>query len=249
MTRIVVISSGKGGVGKTTCVANIATALAAMKKDVVAVDCNLTTSNLGLHLGIPLYPATIHDVIRKRVGISDAIYHHPGGFRVIPGDIAIRKQVPSSKTLVDAFFKLVGKADYMLIDSGAGLGKETRVAIEASDEMLTVTNPEMTAVTDALKLVKLAEEAGTENTGVILNRVRREKHEMSQKEVEDFLGVPVITVVNEDPTVRAAIAKREPVVMYRPRARASRQFRNVAAFLEGEQREFSSLLHRLFGWI
>lgn len=250
MTRMVVVSSGKGGVGKTTCVANVATALANMGKDVVAMDCNLTTSNLGIHLGIPLYPNTLHDVIKKKADMSEAVYHHPGGFRVVPGDIAIRKHTPKTKSLVDVFYKFSGKADFLLIDSGAGLGKEISTTIKAADEMLTVTNPEMTAVTDALKLVKMAQDSGTENIGIILNKVHGDKHEMSVEEVEDFLGAPVISKVNYDSSVRSAIAKKEPVVMHKPRNIASKQFRNIALHLVGEEpKKVSSFLHRLFGWL
>ena len=73
MTRIIAVVSGKGGVGKTTMVANIGVALAKMGKNVIILDANLTTPSLGLHLGVPLYPITIHDVLKDQKNISDEI--------------------------------------------------------------------------------------------------------------------------------------------------------------------------------
>ncbi|MBS3051549.1 MAG: P-loop NTPase, partial [Candidatus Aenigmarchaeota archaeon] len=72
MTRIIAVVSGKGGVGKTTMVANIGTALSKLGKNVIILDANLTTPSLGMHLGVPLYPVTLHDVLKGRANIKDA---------------------------------------------------------------------------------------------------------------------------------------------------------------------------------
>ena len=90
MTRIIGVVSGKGGVGKTTMVANVGTALAKMGKDVIVLDANLTTPSLGMHLGLPLYPVTIHDVLKGRASIKDAIYVHDSGLKIIPAGISLR---------------------------------------------------------------------------------------------------------------------------------------------------------------
>ncbi len=250
MGRIIVVSSGKGGVGKTTFVTNIATALAKFNKNVVAVDGNLTTSNLGLHLGIPLYPVTLQDVIKGKAGVKDAVYHHPEGFKIVPADISLTKlMLPRSDELLDVFYKLAGNADVILIDSAAGLGKEAVAAIEAADEMITVTNPELTALTDALKLAKIAESKGTKNLGVVINRIRKERHEFSEDAVKDFLNMPVIGKVYEDRNVARAIAKKVPLVSYRPHSTASHQFKAIAANLIGEEYKPRVIVSRLFGWL
>ena len=89
MTRIITVASGKGGVGKTTLVSNLATALANFKKSVIAVDGNLTTPNLGLHLGIPLYPVTLQDVLNGHSSLNEALYYHPAGFTVLAGLVGV----------------------------------------------------------------------------------------------------------------------------------------------------------------
>ncbi len=251
MTRIIVVSSGKGGVGKTTLVSNLATALSELNRNVIAVDANLTTSNLGLHLGIPLYPKTIQDVLKRKAVVKDALYYHPAGFRVVPADVSLKKlMIPKTDTLLDVFYKLTGDADFVLIDSAAGLGREAKAAIEAADEMITVTNPELPALTDALKLAKLAERYETKNLGVVLNRVKNESHEISESDVEEFLNLPIIGRVHEDRNVRKAIANKTPVVMYKSGSRSAQQFRQIAARLAGEEyRPRSFLIEKLFGWL
>lgn len=251
MTRIIAVASGKGGVGKTTVVSNLAAALSHFRKSVVAIDANLTTSNLGLHLGIPLYPVTLNDVLNGRAKVKDALYYHSAGFRVIPGDVSLsRLMVPQSNKLLDVFYKLAGDADFVLIDTAAGLGKEAQTTIKAADEMITVTNPEMPALTDALKLSKVASDFETDNVGVIVNRIKNMPYEVPVNRIEEFLGLPVIGKIYEDHNVGKSIANRQPVVLYRPNSIASQQMKAIAARLIGEQYVIRRpVTHRFFGWL
>ncbi|MHA2065763.1 MAG: AAA family ATPase, partial [Candidatus Thorarchaeota archaeon] len=91
MTRIICVASGKGGVGKTTVVANLAAGLAEFSKSVLVVDANTTTPNLGMHLGLSFYPGSLQDVLNRSIRAKDAMYFHESGFRVIPSDISLEK--------------------------------------------------------------------------------------------------------------------------------------------------------------
>jgi len=251
MARIVCIASGKGGVGKTTLVANLATALAEFGQRVIAIDGNLTTANLGLHLGVPLYPITIQDVIKGRARVKDALYYHPSGFRFMPADVSISEiMTPNTNDLGNVFFNLLDDTDFVLIDSAAGLGKEALSAIGAADEVITITNPELPALTDALKLGKMAERLEARNVGVVVNRIKNEEHEMPTGDIEKFLNLPVIGKIPEDLNVGRSISKKEPVVMHNPKSRAAQEFRAIAAGLIGKKYEKKTpLVTRLFGWL
>jgi cell division ATPase MinD len=253
MSRIICVASGKGGVGKTTLCANLAAALAKFGQSVITVDCNITTSNLGLHLGVPLYPVTLQDVLKNRAKLRDAIYYHSAGFRVLPADMSVANSSSSNASkFLDVFNGLAhnGSADIIIVDTAAGLGREALNVIEASDELLTVTNPEMPALIDALKLGRVAEKFGTKPIGMVLNRVKNDPHEVKGAAAEDFLGLPTLGVVNEDRRVKQAISKKEPVVTHSPHSRPARQFKAVAASLIGERYEVrESPIHRLFSWL
>jgi septum site-determining protein MinD len=251
MARIITISSGKGGVGKTTLVANLAASLAMYGKSVVAVDANLTTSNLALHLGMHLYPKTIHDVFEGKARINEVLYTHKTGFKVVPADISLRKvRNTRSHDYINLLYKLLENNDFILIDSPAGLGKDSIAAIEASDEIITVTNPELPAVTDAFKLSMLAKKYFTRNLGVVVNRVRGEAHEIPSEHIERMLGLPIIGEIPEDKQVRKAIALKEPIVIHNPDSPAAQHIRALAASLIGETyRPKMPLNLRLFGWL
>lgn len=251
MTRVICIASGKGGVGKTTVVSNLSAALASFNRSVIAIDGNTTTSNLGLHLGISMYPTTLQDVLKGRANIRDAIYHHEDGFSIIPADISMEKVMsPDAHRMLDVVYKLVGDADFVLVDAAAGLGKEASSTIRACDEMIIVTNPELTALTDALKLAQMAKKFETKNIGFILNRIRNESNEYSISDVEEFLNTPLLGKVHEDRKVRKAISEKRPVVTYSPKSMTSQQFKAIAAKLIGEEYKMRMpSLYRFWGWL
>lgn len=253
MTRVISVISGKGGVGKTTTTANLGAALAARGKNVAIVDANLTTPNLSLHLGIPLYPITLHDVLKGKAFMSEATYIHPSGIKVIPSSLSVDalKGLNAGK-LRKAITELLGRHEIVLIDSAAGLGKEAVSAIEAADEILVVTNPDLPAVTDALKTIKVAEKSGAKISGVVVNRVKGERHELSSEDIESMLDIPVVATVPEDAAVSQSISAKTPIVHYSPRSRAAREFKRLAARLVSESysepRE-KTFFEKFFGWL
>ncbi len=251
MTRIIAVSSGKGGVGKTTMVSNLSAALAKLNKSVIAIDGNTTTPNLGLHLGIPLYPKTMQDVMMGRAGIREAMYRHGDGFSVIPADMSVEKiMTPQPHRMIDAIYRLLGESEFILIDTAAGLGSEAAASIKAADELLVVVNPDMASLTEALKLTKVAEKHETHVIGAVLNRVKNEGIEIGKKEIERFLGIPVIGTVNEDYAIRKATAERSPVVTHSPKSLAAQQFTAIAANMAGESYQIRMpVFGRLFGWL
>jgi septum site-determining protein MinD len=245
-----VVSSGKGGVGKTTLVSNLSAALSKMGKSVIAMDSNLTAPNLGIHLGIHLYPKTIQDVLEGKAHIKESMYFHKAGFAVIPADISLRKTTDiKSHEYLAIFDKIMSGVDFIIIDSPAGLGKDTISALRAADEVIAVTNPELPAVTDAMKIAVMAKKHGTHNIGVVVNRVKNESHEIPADHIGSMMGIPVLGKVPEDRAVRRSISIKEPVVISSPSSPAAQHFMAIAAKIAGEEYEPKiPIKYRIFPW-
>lgn len=238
MTRLITVSGGKGGVGKTTVTSNVGSALSEFGLDTMVIDANLTNPNLGFHLGIPLYPTTLHDVLRDEAHITEATYIHNSGLRVVPAGLSVDDlKNTSPDRLEEVLEQVIGEPEYVVIDSAAGLGNESVNTIEASDELLIVTNPNLPAVTDALKTANIAEEAGTHVLGVVLNRQNDTEDELSAEEVEEMVGHPVVTELPEHDVMRESVAKKTPVVHHSPDHHMAERFRNLAADLAGIEYE------------
>ncbi len=252
MTRVITVISGKGGVGKTTTVTNLGMALMKAKQRVIIVDANVTTPNLSLHLGIPFYPITIHDVLRGNADPTEAIYEHESGLKIIPASLKTDELAETGiEKLYSVMLNLLGRADIIIIDAAAGLGKEALSAINVADEIIVVTNPELPAVTDALKTVKIAEQFGTPVMGVVVNRYKGLKHEMSKEDIIHMLERPIISIIPEDIAVPRSIASKIPVVKNSPGAKSSREFRKLAAQISGSEfiEKEGNWLERVFGWM
>jgi len=246
------VISGKGGVGKTTTVTNLGLALMKQGENVIIVDANVTTPNLSLHLGIPFYPITIHDVLRGDADPVEAIYTHPTGLKIIPASLKTDDLAETNvEKLYQVMLNLLGRADIIIIDAAAGLGKEALSAIHVADEIIVVTNPELPAVTDALKTVKIAEQFGTPVLGVVLNRYKGLKHEMLVPDVITMLETEIISIIPEDIAVPRSIANKTPVVNHRPTSKSSREFRKLAARVTGSDfiEKEGNWFERLFGWM
>ena len=256
MTRLIVLTTGKGGVGKTTLTSNLAAALSDLGESVIAMDANLTTPNLGLQLGMHLVPRTLHDVLRGETRLRDAIYPHPHGFKVIPAGLGLNdlKGVDAGR-LPEVSFSLLGKADYIIMDSAAGLGREAISALSASDEIIIVTNPDLPSVTDALKVVRLAQESNIKIIGTVVNRIKGYEHELSIEGIQGLLEVPIIAEIPEDINVSRSIALKEPLIKYSPNSPAAIEIKKLATYLTGRNYEKPklvtprNLIQRLVSWL
>lgn len=234
MATLITITSGKGGVGKTTTAINIGAALNALGKEVVILDANLTTPNVGLHLGAPIVPINLNHVLLGKAKIADAIYEHESGTKIVPSSLSVKElRRLNQDKLRDVGKKLRKMADYVIYDSAAGLGDEALAAIEAGDDIVLVTNPEIPAVTDALKASKVIEDMGKEVKGVIITRVRNNRTEMPIENVRDMLELPILGVVPEDTAAQSALVLKDALVHTHPKCRAAKAYRRIAAKLSG----------------
>ncbi len=237
MTRTIGVISGKGGVGKTTVVANLGVALAhRFKKDVTIVDCNLTASHLSLLLGMHYYPVTLNHVLRKEKHINEAIYDHPSGMKIIPASLQLKDLIKTDISKLNYYLKkLKGKTEIIFLDSSPGLGKEAVATIKASNEIIFVTKPDIMSVSDVIRGKEFIDKIKKEPMGIVLNMVTRGGHELTQKEVEIMTELPVIAIIPHDKSVPKSLAKKMPVVLHKPRSSASKELRKLAGFIIGEK--------------
>ncbi|MBI5389249.1 AAA family ATPase [Candidatus Woesearchaeota archaeon] len=235
MTKIIAVVSGKGGCGKTTAAINLGLALNNFGRQVIVVDGNLTTPHMSIHLGAPLVPVTLHDVLKGNAEIHDAAYLHPSGLKIIPGSIRYADlQSIDPKKLPEAVSGLRGKAEVVLIDASAGLGSEVKAAISAADAVLIVTRPELPSVTDAVRLKRLVKEHGKDIIGVILSHVKGDSRDMTTQNVETLIESKIIGIIPYDDRMREALMLRHPICYSHPESPSSVAYRKVAAYLIGQ---------------
>ena len=131
--------------------------------------------------------------------------------------------------LADYKKELQAISPIVVVDSAAGLCNEARSAIELADELIIVTNPELPAITDALKTIKMAESMKKRVLGAIITRVRRDDIELQPDVVKEMLEVPILGMIPEDSNVRKSVALRESVVRNYPKSKSARSYKEIAA--------------------
>lgn len=234
MQKIIVITSGKGGVGKTTTAINLGAAINYFGENVLVIDGNLTTPNIGIHLNSPEVPVDLNNVLNGKADAEEAVYEHESGVKIMPASLSMAelKKIKPEK-FKDLKKDLKKISTYIIVDSAAGLGHEASAIIDAADELIIVTNPEIAAITDALKTIKLAEEKKKIVRGVIITRVKKNKIEMPPEEVKEMLEVPILGMIPEDIAVQESLRIRDAVIHTHPKSNASRAYKEIAAQIIG----------------
>ncbi len=232
MKKIIVITSGKGGVGKTTTAINLGAAMNYFGKDVLVIDGNLTTPNVGIHLNSPNVPVNLNHVLLGKADAYEAVYEHASGVKIMPSSLSI-KELKKIKPEKIKYFKEDFKkiSEYIIVDSAAGLGNEATSLIEMADELIVVTNPEMPALTDALKAIKIAEQYKRHILGVVVTRVKGNNIEMSPETVKEMLETQILGMVPEDISVQESLNLKDAVVHTHPKSKAARAYKEIASKL------------------
>lgn len=232
MSKIIVITSGKGGVGKTTTAINLGAAMNSFGKDVLVIDANLTTPNVGIHLGSPEVPINLNHILNDKADVFEGVYEHESGLKIIPSSLSIKELKKLKPEKLGKFKKDFKKvSDFVIVDCAAGLGHEALAAIKLADELIIVSNPEMAAITDALKAIKLGEEFNKPVIGVIMTKVKKDYLEMDPTTVKEMLEVPILGMVPEEDCVRESLNLKDAVVHTHPKSKAARAYKEIAAQL------------------
>ena len=233
MGKIIGVISLKGGVGKTSVVVALGAALSELGKKVLLIDGNLSSPSLGLHLGIVEPEKTLHHVLNRTAQIKDAIYEY-GNLHIMPASIFEKVEV-NPLGLRDKIKELKRSYDIILIDSSPSLDEETLAVILASDQIITVTTPDHPTLSATIKAVKLAKQRGAQISGIVLNKVHNKDFEISLKDIEEVLGIPVLAVIPYDTNSLKALSNMEPSVTHKPYSKGSVEYKKLAAVLVGEK--------------
>lgn len=236
MTLTIGVISIKGGVGKTTAVTNLGTVLAnEFGKRVLLVDANFSAPNLGIHFGDVKQEATLFDVLIDRVSISKAIQRHDVGFDYIPGSLINQKANLDIYQLKKKIDLIKRNYDVILIDTSPTLNNDLLIAMIASDELIVVTTPDYPTLSCTIKAVKLARKKKTPIIGLILNKVRGKKFELTTEDIEDIAEVPVLAVLPDDISVLEALSITTPSSLHAPTNESTIEYKKLAASLIGQE--------------
>ncbi len=245
MAKTIGVVSIKGGVGKTTTAANVGAALAEFGKKVLIVDADFSAPSLGMHFGLVQPEKTLHHVFQGKIPAHEAVHNCAENLDIIPCSLMSEKINPYM--LRDKLKHLKSMYDYILIDAAPTLNDDMLATIMASDELLVITSPDYPTLSATLHAVKVAQKENKPIAGLVLNRVRGKKFELTEAEIVETSGISVLGTVMDDLSVPQGISETTPAMHYKPRSKASKSFRNIACSLAGIEQD-DGMLSRLKSW-
>src|SRR5688572_17978958 len=245
--RVITVTSGKGGVGKTTATANIAIALASLGNKVCCIDADIGLRNLDIVLGLEnriVYDLV--DVVEGRAKLRQAMIKDKRveELYLIPAAQTRDKTAVSPSDMVRICDELRSIVDYVVVDSPAGIERGFRNAVAPADMVIIVTNPEVSSVRDADRIIGLIEAEGKGPGHLVINRVKpemvRRGDMLSPEDVIDILAIKMIGLVPEDEAILVSTNRGLPASMTDD-SRAGRAFRNIARRIMGEEVPFLAM--------
>ncbi len=255
--QVIVITSGKGGVGKTTTAANVSTSLASMGYKVAVLDLDIGLKKLDLILG--LENRVIYDIVQviegectlKQALVKDKRFPH---LYMLPAAQTRNKDEINPEQVINLCNQLKEEFDFIFIDSPAGIEQGFKNAIAAAERALVITNPEISAVRDADRIIGMLESANFSNIQLVVNRIRpdmvKADNMLSVEDLVEHLCIELIGVVPEDRNVIISTNKGEPIILNESSA-AAKAFHNIAQRITGQEvqiinfEEESSFWHRI----
>lgn len=256
MSEVIVITSGKGGVGKTTSTANIGAGLARMNQKVVLVDTDIGLRNLDVVMGLEnriIY--NLVDVVEGNCRVKQALIrdrHYPNLY-LLPSAQTRDKSAVTPEQIIKLVDSLKEVFDYILLDCPAGIEQGFRNAIAAAGRAVVITTPEVSSIRDADRIVGLLESAGIKKIDLVVNRIRMDMVKrgemMSVEDVVDILAVSLLGAIPDEESVVIAANHGEPVVG--SDTVSGQAYMNIARRLLGEKVPLAdldtgySLLHRM----
>ena len=241
MAKTIVITSGKGGVGKTTSTANIGTALALQGKKVCLIDMDIGLRNLDVVLGLEnriIYDvidviegrAKVHQALIKDKRFEDLLF-------LLPAAQHADKNAVTPEDVIKIIDELDEFYDYILVDSPAGIERGFENSIAAADAAIIITTPEISAIRDADRIVGILENRDIEEPKLVINRIRREMMDsgdvMDVDEITHHLSLELLGIIYDDDEVVRTSNKGSPIVLD-PDHISSKGYRNIAKRILGE---------------
>jgi septum site-determining protein MinD len=224
------VTSGKGGVGKSTTALNVSAALGADGHAVALVDADLGMANIGDMLEVRTDP-TLHDVLAGRADVESAVVSGQAAMDVVPGDRDLTEYAEADPgRLPGVLTTLAEKYEYVVVDAGAGLGYADVVPVEAADEVVLVTTPADAAVGDTAKLAAFSDRVDTQVRGVVVTRV---DEATDSEAVATDVGADLLGVVPEDPSVPESADAGVSLERYAPDSPAGVAYQRLARVVSG----------------
>ncbi|MBC2580626.1 septum site-determining protein MinD [Clostridium sp. DJ247] len=247
MGEAIVVTSGKGGVGKTTTTANIGTGLAALGKSVVVIDGDTGLRNLDVLMGLEnRIVFTLIDVIENKCRLKQALIKDKRlqNLYLLPTAQTKDKDDVSTEQMLNLVNELKKEFDYVIIDCPAGIEQGFENAIVGADRALIVVNPEVTSVRDSDRVIGKLDAKGLENHQLIVNRINYQMTKsgdmLDVNDILDSLAIELIGVVPDDKNITISTNRGEPVVLDN-KVSAGQAFRNIARRITGEAIPFMDL--------
>lgn len=244
--RVITVTSGKGGVGKTNFTVNLALALAELNQRVLLIDADLGMANVDVVLGCTARYSMLH-LLEERYTLNDVIAEGPCGIKFMTGGSGIYQLANLSpiqlQRIISQIIQFDHWADIILVDTGAGIGQNVLNFVMAADEVIIITTPEPTAITDAYAMMKAyVGQEGLAPINVIVNRAFSHAEGQSvidklNKVATRFLGLPIneLGFVYEDPNVVKAVKSQVPLLLSYPESISTRCIKQIAGrLLHGE---------------